>query len=481
MTAVGTEAAIAGSRLGMNAKGRASWSRRNMALLAATGALAGWLRMGAPGDGDPFWGARAGLDTLRSGIPSHDTYSWTARGAGWIPNSWAWNVVLGAAFHLAGLACFPLLTLLLGATLALALAAAARRAGATPMSCAIVLCALGALALQGAPRATVVSTLGPAVVVLPVARALGGGRRPALAAALGVAGIQVAWVNLHSGGLIGPVVVAVYGLGLVSGRSVGSRRRAARRLALLVVLLSSCCLGTPFGARLITHALSVRAASFGVMEEWRHYSLSVLATPEGAITAVTVTLAVVHAARSRNTERLLSLALFAGLTLDAVRFEAPLLLLVMIELAAALARLDVRAPVLWGMAAVLGMALLASAAKAALSFTHFQDQRLSSRLVGEIPHGCRLLNDDIVGGAVILLRPDVPVWFDDRNDMYGRNLAQRALDVLNDEPGAQELMDHLGVTCVLARRTDALVPALEAEREWRVVDTDSVRVLLVRR
>ena len=49
-----------------------------------------------------------------------------------------------------------------------------------------------------------------------------------------------------------------------------------------------------------------------------------------------------------------------------------------------------------------------------------------------LPGGCRLLNEYNDGGYLILVRPDVPVSQDGRNDLYGPRRLQEQEDVLND-------------------------------------------------
>ncbi len=49
------------------------WRGRHVMTVVLLGLTFGVLRMAADGDGDAFWGARAGIDTVTKGLPRHDT------------------------------------------------------------------------------------------------------------------------------------------------------------------------------------------------------------------------------------------------------------------------------------------------------------------------------------------------------------------------------------------------------------------------
>src|SRR4051812_22123521 len=62
------------------------------------------LRAGLLAETDTFWQVRTGLLTIEQrAIPRMDTFSWTAHGEAWTLNSWGYNVVVGAAYRVAGL------------------------------------------------------------------------------------------------------------------------------------------------------------------------------------------------------------------------------------------------------------------------------------------------------------------------------------------------------------------------------------------
>lgn len=469
------------SRTGAGAVGLAPfWQRRHLATTVALGLMFGVLRMAADGDGDAFWGARAGIDTLKSGLPRHDTYSWSARGVEWIANSWAWNVVLGIGYRSIHMAAFPVASILLGGALGLVVALYARRIGAQPMPTIVVFAMIGALALGGAPRATSISAFAGPVALMTLPAIIDGERRRVVRGALALGVVQTLWINLHSGGLLGPVLIGTAGLGLTLVADRPDRLRVLTRAVAASAWAAVCCLVNPYGATLFTHAAEVRKASQGVMAEWQPFHVAMLTSPTSFLEAAVVVTALVYAGRRHRYDRLLVLALMTVLSLTAVRFTAPLLVFAIPEAAAALGSVRVRPFVMRTVLGVLVAAMAVAALNSVFRLSYYQNFRASPRLVAEIPAGCKLLNDDVVGGAVILLRPDVPVWFDDRNDMYGRARTIQSIEVYRDDPGTLALLDRLGITCVLDRKTDKLSRALAKTPGWRVLDSDASRLLLVR-
>jgi hypothetical protein len=97
-----------------------------------------------------------------------------------------------------------------------------------------------------------------------------------------------------------------------------------------------------------------------------------------------------------------------------------------------------------------------------------------------IPHRCNLLNDYELGGAVILLRPDVKVSLDGRNDMYGRALLSAGVQLLRDVPGTDARLNAAHVDCVLTLSSDNVVGRLAQDPDWHVAGHDAVRTLIVR-
>ncbi len=91
-------------------------------------------------------------------------------------------------------------------------------------------------------------------------------------------------------------------------------------------------------------------------------------------------------------------------------------------------------------------------------------------VLDRLPTGCRLLSDPGTGSAAVLLRPDIPVWYDGRADYWGRErnaLAPRTLSA--DRVDGPPFTD---ATCVVLRVDDPEQSgswAMDASSDWRQI------------
>jgi hypothetical protein len=443
--------------------------------------LVGWRRAERPyADGDILWGVRTGQDFLHSGQLSHqDPYSWTAHGAGWVQNSWAWNVLLGATYRLGGFVGIALLGIALTGLIGVLAGTLARRAGVMPSTFGLIFLIVGGFfALFWYARPQLADYVSLLVLLLVLPTVFEGTRERAVRAGVGVAVLQAVWMNLHSTALIGPVLVLAAGLGRL--RMDGSSARVvAVRTAALTGLTALACLATPYGLAPITHAEEVRRSSVGLIVEW---SPAGFGSPEQWLGTIAIALGAVAGVlcwRAGRFDAVAVLVVLGVATGMAIRF-APLLVLAAVpDLAAGCSRLPIR-PVLWRRgwlftATVIGLLCL-------LGMGMFGRPGLpndSPVLIRALPAHCRLLNDPDVGGAVMLRRPDVPVAIDSRNDMYGRTRSLELVRALADPRYGRRYVDEHGVTCVLAPLASPTAKALALNGGWRVAGDDGYRVLLL--
>lgn len=453
-----------------------------LGLVALAGALVGWRRAERPfSDSDVLWGSRAGRDLLQTlGIPRTDSYSWTVHGKPWVPNSWAWNALLGVAYRFGGLTGIALLGIIMSAAIGVALAAAARVIGAKTAWSALLLEILGAVfGVFFYARAQVVDYLMVLLLPLILRRALAGDRRTYWRWTAVMSLVQLAWMNLHSAALLGPVLLLAAAAGTVLLATAMRRQTFMRGLG-VVALSSLACLATPYGMSSITHVAAVRSASVGLIAEWEPAGVGDTEQVLGLAALVIGLLAVALAYRARRLASVGMLVILAVATADAIRFAPMLALLAMPELAVAAGRIRVRDAFL-KRACALCLAILAVAC--VIGLNEFAKPRLrfySPSLVAELPSGCRLLNDLDIGGEVILARPDVPVSIDSRNDLYGRAAELRSLRQLGEPAVGLAFIRSARVTCVLTPSAAPLTRALRKQSGWRVVGSDSFRTLLVR-
>lgn len=449
---------------------------------ALVGGLIGWRRAERPySDSDVLWSARAGRDLLNSlSIPRTDSYSWTAQGRAWIPNSWAWNAVLGMAYRLGGLVGIAMLGIVMSAAVGVAVLLVARAIGAKTAWTLVVLEIVGAVfGVFFYARAQVVDYLMILVLPLLLKRALTADRQVCRRSVLAIVLVQATWMNLHSAALLGPVLL----LAAVAGATLQARRARSRTVTrgLAAVSLSAlACLATPYGISPITHAEAVRAASVGLISEWEPAGVGDVVQLLGLVALVLGLFAALLAWRKRRFASVAMIMVLGVATAMAVRFAPMLALAAVPELAVVAGRIRVRAVFLRRTCALV-IAILAVACLVGLGgFAKPGLRFYSPSLVTQIPSGCRLLNDLDIGGEVILTRPDVLVSIDSRNDLYGRAAELRSLRQLGEPAVGLAFIRSARITCVLTPSAAPLTRALRKQPGWRVIGSDGFRTLLVR-
>lgn len=452
---------------------------------------------------DPYWQARAGMENLAGqSLARPDAWSWSAPGAIWYQNSPLWNSLLGIAYSSAGFwGIFAVTLATMSGYFLLAHHLAIRLGGRhLPALAGIMLAALSALAMLS-PRATLavqVIILGAVLAALLWAEGPAA-RRSTAASAVVVLGASAIlstlgnWVHL-SFLLVGPVMAAVWAV-IWLFTPVGR----ARKTVLIAAGAAGWCFGpllSPYGiATGLERARAVQEACEGLILEWSSpFTIGVPGEfPAMAAIAALVSVAVsawllrrvLRGRRDLATGGLLALSLvgvpasLAGVT--AIRFLgvglltlAPVMGVGATALVDLLRRLGERSSasrwweyttgglwrvVLWLTTAVLlPMALWAGA-------NHSVPTELS--LADQLPTGCRLYSDAGFAGAVVLERPDVPVWMDGRADFFGRAHLTANHDYVFGEAAT---VVPPGTTCVALDTSlgnPPLVAELDAAQEWQ--------------
>jgi hypothetical protein len=452
-------------------------------MMACLGLLLGIMRAEAAIDTDALWSARFGADYLASGrLPRTDPYSWTAYGHSWIPSSWGWNVLLGLGYRSDGVRGIWLVGILAAIALALAVSVAAARIGAAPIPTAMTFAALGILALVVSPRAQTASNVLALVLPMSLPTLLFTKRRSAVRAGVILVAMQVLWMNLHTVAVLGPLLLVAAGAGHLYAARLHdvSWTRGLRRLTWLVPVVAIGCLATPYGLGSIRHMREVRSASVGLINEWDHAGLGNGAQVAALVLIVVAVVLLRSIWRAERYDAVAILILLAIASATAVRFAPMLATYLIPEIGLALGGVEVRRSMQWRIVLAECVVLLAFASLHIGTFGKLSTANSSPRLVAMLPHDCRLVNDYVLGGAVTLLRPDVRVSVDGRNDMYGRANVLAAVGMLGAPPGVTQRIDSAGVNCVLAPSGAPLVAALEHDSGWRVAGHDAVRTLLLR-
>jgi hypothetical protein len=438
------------------------------------------MRAGTLTEADTFWQVRTGLLTISQGaIPTADSFSWTAFGEPWTLNSWGFNVLVAGAYRLGGLAGVALASATLVMLLVALILLAAWRLAAAAAVTGIVLfaAALPLLPMWLAARPQLVDYI--AVVALTLL--LGGvaeGRKPVLAV-LGIGLLCVVWVNLHATALIAIPIAGACALVLLARRS--TRRRGLWALAATAAAISGI-LANPYGVSLLAQAAQVKGESAGSILEWQSPALTNVA--ELVMMAIGV-LALALAVRSRNAAYAVTLVVTLLGSAIAIRF-APLVLVVAIPVLASAASRDwvtdymrTRRVVLAPGAAALALVFLIMAIPALGHVGQPAPSLYPQEVISRIPSGCKVFTSYLLGGFIELIRPDVRVNVDSRNDLFGED---RVLEADRTLQGRGDVTRALaGAACALVPPSSGLALRLNGDPAWRLAAAEGVAALYVRR
>ena len=292
-------------------------------------------------DGDVAWQRWLGAVILRGRAIPHalGSETFSAPGAPWIPQEWAFSVLGALAGGGTGRVVFAG-GVALAATLALVLVAThAERLGASPRANAACVALAGiALFASFGVRAQVAAwpLLAGFLLLLDC-------ESPVAYAAIAVA---AAWSNLHASAMLAPVVAAASALGTALDEGTASpnvRRRATIAIASAAAI---CC--NPFGDRLPLYALGLFSAPFkAAISEWKPTDLGDGSFAFGALPLLAIVLVFLAGPSPRRARDTIVLTAFAYLLLAATRNVALFGIVAMPLAAAALTRnvaLFARAP-----------------------------------------------------------------------------------------------------------------------------------------
>jgi hypothetical protein len=483
--------------------------RWDLALLWAYLVSLAFIRAGQMEERDPYWQIRAGAENL-AGVPlaRPDTWTWSGVEGNWYPNSPLWNMLLALAYQAGGFWGFFLLSAANIVLLGVIVHLLGRRLGARRLPGLLGLLLVGAAAY---PMLSARATLAVQVILLfAVYLAIRIRDRATTLRAPVIIGVVFAaalvlsvlgnWIHL-SFLLLSPALAVVWaGIWLLTPE-LSTRTRWT--------LILGGALGWGLGALLSPYGVvtglersrAVQEACQGLITEWSS-PFDPNLSPRLAITfAFMLTVALLLAALTvwwlvrkwRAGESVWELgavaligvpAALAGVV--ATRFlGVSLLTLAPIAAAAATHAADrirrrledwprqdgIRAKLneysqgrFWRIVLSATIVLL-SPGTVLLASQHGvpAEQAIAARL----PSGCQLFSRPGIGGPIVLLRPDVPVWMDGRADFFGREMLLRGYSYYG---GHSDDPVPAGTTCVLldleADATPVLRERLQTSPEW---------------
>lgn len=466
-------------------------------LFVATFGLLG-VRIGAQpiSDNSAFVHLRTGIEMARTGaIPRADPYSFTAAGHPWTVQSWLPELATGWAHRIAGGGGVLLVhAVLLGA--AMLLVAQLGRTGSAARTALVATVCVGLGGSAWGPRPVVVAFICLAVLITAFER----GWPAWLALPLGWV-----WVNSHGSFPLGLVWLAL----VVAGSLLDRERPVARRaIGLGAWLVGGVIVGAaaPLGFRALAFPSTVlaRREVFQRVVEWRSPSF----TGAALLSLVALVVAVVILARSdrRAWRDLLPLAVFVSMALVAERNLAMAGIVLAPVLARALRSAGTRDAsdarrgagaadasvrrgreargVNAGFAGIIAIAAVLFVSSAA-SGPVLDERRYPVRAArwleaaGHLDGDTRLAHQDTVG-CWLLLTQRVPVFIDDRYDMYPVRLVRDYFDLLDGTGDSLAVLDRHEIDVVLWEQGASLPAILDASAGWRRRYGDGRWVVYVR-
>lgn len=430
---------------------------------------------------DSFWQIRSGQDFLEHPqFMTPDSYSWSAEGKEYLSNSWLWNVLLGVVY---GMASFGGVTALVGIYVGsiLSLTVYYLRLRNTDWVHIFVGVALVSVFLgkwfSARPQINDYLLL---VVGLIIIHKLAQKHPAYLFMALGF--VMVLWNNLH---LTGPVGAICFGGAYfliqynhtLKVLSKGTLYAVLRSMSLVLFLLGLCLL-TPYGVSGMTKSFETASASSGLISEWASpWDISEPSNIYSALTLLFILIPMVYAVKEKRWVEMVYLVGLFGVGSYQARWIPFVIIMALPYICGRLGGLSFS-----GMARFTPYAKVAAfsviLATVAMGTTTFFTEDKVSRgnygyaLLEYVPSDCKLYNDVSFGGPMILMRPEVKVSMDGRNDLYGRDEYLTQAHLTYAVEGTDDWLERNSITCVLIHNYQGLDGYLEQRGDWKLEAED---------
>jgi hypothetical protein len=401
-------------------------------------------------------------------IPTVDPYSFTVRGEPWVVQSWLASLLYGVTEDVFGGDGLRVLTGLL----VVGITAVAWRL-ARPARSFVVRLGIGALVLGvgsglWAERPLLIGLLALGLTIL----AAEGGLDPRWLVPIGWI-----WVNSHGSFPLGVVYLLVV---LVGCRLDGTPAMVERRA--FTWLTGGILLGAinPLGPRLLIFPFELlqKRELLSYVSEWQAPTFLSLGQRLFLVQLAVVIVALVRrpSYRSGLVVCVFTLAALLGarnLTEASLDFGS--------------LRCDLRGPLASGLAA-MGLALAALLGSTRLSEPAFDFRGYPVEAVQHLVdhdvdlHEVRMAQPDLAGNFLELRFGDeANVFFDDRFDLFPKEVSDAHVALLNGSADADEALDTFDVDLVLLRRGDAYSQTLDASPDWRRLTSEKAWLLFCRR
>jgi hypothetical protein len=431
------------------------------------------------GDGDVSWHIATGEWILdHRALPTTDPFSFTWAGKPWVPIEWFAEVVMAAAYRLAGHSGIAALaTAALIALHAVIFFNAIRHV--RPWVAAGALIAMDVVLIpMMLARPHLLAWVLIAGWTSVMLRARDEDCAPPLVAAL----LMVLWANLHGSFVIGLVIAGAFGLEALL--AAADRGRALRQWGLFGIACGAAVLVNANGLDGLLHPFSIASLEMlPLIDEWKPSTPAVTPFFFAVLGAV---LALLVWKRPRMPlARWALLAFLLVMAMLQVRHQAVLAIVAAMLLPPALSRgaalaLDARRLAAIVVAAV---AALLVAVRAVLPIQLPYTEANPWALIAKVPRELRsqpVLNGYSMGGPLILsgIRP----YVDGRGDMYGDELVVGYKRITEGDAAAlSEAVGKWDIRwAILPNRYAKLLALLDRSPGWRRIYKDEVGAIYVR-
>lgn len=465
-------------------------------------------------DPDLWWHLKSGEYLLAHGMPSTDVFSYTARDHAWVMHEWLSELVMWGLYSLGG---FGLLNLAFAAVSALGFWLVYLRCPARAYLAhfVVVFAAFTATITTGArPQVFNILLLGAFVFFVEGFKERVASGEPAARAARllwPLPALGVLWANLHSGFLVGIVLLATYVAGEAAQLRLGRRDArgldwaGVRQLALFGALTALATLANPQGFRLWLYPFETMGFTVvrqGWVVEWRSPDFHDISSWPFALMLAA---GLATFAFARRMPALTDLLLFLGTAwggLQSVRHVALFAVvatpIVCRNLVYAIegtrfyeevrddkpeaAPAGARPAIYWAAAAAMVVLAVADARETLGRFVASQVKAFPVAAVDFVEReglsSGRVFNAYHWGGYLIWR--GLPVHVDGRADVYGDEFMKRYTKAFFVREDWREPLDEYRVDYVLIEKGTPLAVLLAASGEWREAYRDELAVVFVR-
>jgi hypothetical protein len=477
-------------------------------LFMSSGA-AGW--QGLLADADAGWHIRTGQYILaHHSVPHQDLYSFTKAGQPWYAWEWGSDLFYGMLHNLAGLKGVVLAAGVLLSIFATTLIRRMIWRGVHVMvALAVALLSVGSASIHFLARPHVFTLL---LLSISVWMIESDRERPSMRI-WWLVPLTIVWTNLHGGFL---ALIAVLGLAAagtaieawIAKEAWGALWwRSAGRYGLLAVACATASLVNPYGWRLHTHMVAYLRSDWikTVIQEFQSPSFRNENMMQFEALLLVGLIAAGALLRRRRIVEGLWILFFAHMALSSVR-HVPIFVTVagpviayeiaswwksatagapkkslrlILNQMAADAAPGFRRTSLWPVAVVFGLGLTGAPIPWPKDFP---EVLFPVKLVHEhadLILDKRVLTTDQWGDYLIYANPRQKVFFDGRSDFYGAEVGNQYIRLVNGGADWRELLHKFNFDSALLTDELAIVQLLKTEPDWRVVEDDGKRIVLV--